>query len=104
MCLCLFHIVITRKDFHPHLTAVTKTMKVYRRLAEQRDVTKRPLNIVILLNKVNDVNWTCVSTIALFQQDLKDWFEHPCDSRTRIDFVFRFRMVEPVRLCTDNQL
>ena len=79
-------------------------MNVYRRLKEQRDVTTLPLNIVILVHKTNNVNWTCLSTIALFQQDLKDWFEHPCDSRTTIHFVTRFRMGEPVGLCADNQL
>ena len=104
MCLCLFYIVITSKNFNPHLTAVTKTMSVYRRSEGQRFVTKIPLNIVILVHKINNVNWTCLSTIALLQQDLKDWFEHPCDSRTRIDFVTRFRIGEPVKLCADNQL
>ena len=104
MCLCLFHTVITSKIFNSHLTAATKTMNVYRRSEEHRFVTKIPLNIVILVNKINNANWTCLSTVALLQQDLKDWFVHPCDSKTRIDFVTRYRLGEPIKLCADNQL
>ena len=104
MCLCLFHTVITRRDFPPYLTAVTKTMSVYQKSEVQRFETKKPFNVVILVNEANNDNWTCLSTIDLLQQDLKDWFEHPCDSRTNIDFVTRFRKVERVGLCTYNQL
>ena len=105
MSLCPFHTVMTKKDFPHHLTAVTKTMSLYQRSEEQRFVTKKPFNVVILVDKANNVNWTCLSTIALFQQNSKDWIEQPCDSQKRIDFVTQFRRgEEPVRLCTDNQL
>ena len=79
-------------------------MNMYQRSEEQRFVSKIPLDIVILVNKTSHSNWTCVSTIALLQQDLKQWFEQPCDPRMRIDFVIRFRMGKPVNLCSDNQL
>ena len=98
--------VITSKDFSPHLTAVTKTVDIYLRPKEQRLVSKIPLNIVILINKMSSSNWTCVSTISLLQQDLKEWFEDPCDSQTRIDFVIRFRHGVPVHVktCANDQL
>ena len=104
MLLCIFFTGHTSKDFLSHLTAVTKTMNMYQRTEVQRFVSKMPLDIVILVNKTNHSNGTCVSTIALLQQDLKKWFEQACDPQMRIDFVIRFRKGTPVSLCADNQL
>ena len=99
-----FYVVLVNDNFQSYLTAVTKTRKINRRPRERKRVSETPLNIVILWHKTNDLNWTCVATFALLQQDIKKWFVHPCDSQTRIDFVIHQRSEVPVLLCADNHL